>query len=150
MLEVGPRDVVGDEERIVDLQQEAGVDDRLVFLAHRLGDREHIILRARVVFVRRRGLDVRRRDGRHEGFRRRHLRERRLERVEIGLELRLALVFDRAGTDHQRAAAPRADLLGDRRTGNIRENRRLARVGERARPRCPRASPGRPGATRRR
>ncbi len=41
-VEVRARDVVGEEERIVDLQQEAGVDDRLVFLTHRLGDREHI------------------------------------------------------------------------------------------------------------
>ena len=64
-----PHDVIGDQERIVDLQQEPGVDDRLVFLAHRIGDREHILFRALVMLVRRRRLDVGRRDGGNEGLR---------------------------------------------------------------------------------
>ena len=33
-----------DQERVVDLQDQARVDDRQVLLAQRLGDREHVLL----------------------------------------------------------------------------------------------------------
>jgi hypothetical protein len=35
----------------IDLQHDAGIGDRLVFLAHRLGDREQVRLLARVIVV---------------------------------------------------------------------------------------------------
>ena len=38
--EIGLLDPLGDEMRIVDLQQKAGLHDRLVFLAQRIGDGE--------------------------------------------------------------------------------------------------------------
>ena len=38
--EIGLLDPVGDEMRIVDLQQKAGLYNRLVFLAQRVGDGE--------------------------------------------------------------------------------------------------------------
>ena len=34
---VGPHDVIGDQPWVVDLHQEPGIDDRLVFFAHRFG-----------------------------------------------------------------------------------------------------------------
>ncbi len=88
------------------------------------------------MLVRRRSLDVRRRDRRHERLGGADALERRLERIEVGLELGLALVGDRAGADHECAPAPRTDLLGDGRLIIVGKVSRLARVGERARPRA--------------
>ena len=136
MLEVGPRDVVGDQERIVDLQEKARVDDRLVFLAHRRGDGEHVFLGRLVMLVRRRRLDVRRRDRRHEGLRGVRGLHGGLEVVELDLQPVVTLVFDRRGADHQRAAARRAHLLGRLELVEFRIVPGLARGGERARPRA--------------
>ena len=60
--------VVRRHARIVDLQQEAGVDDRHVFLAHRVGERREILLVGGVVAVLVVELEVGRRDRGDEGF----------------------------------------------------------------------------------
>ena len=52
----------------VDLQHDAGFGDRLVFLAHRLGDREQIRLLARVVVVAEEQRDDAGRGRAHERF----------------------------------------------------------------------------------
>jgi len=57
------------EEGIVDLHQEPGVDDRLVFLVHLDGERVEIILLALVVLV---DADARRRGRRQEDVVQRH------------------------------------------------------------------------------
>ena len=51
---------------IVDLQDQAGIDDGLVFVAQRLGDRKDLILIAFIIFVLAIGRDARGRDGGHE------------------------------------------------------------------------------------
>src|SRR4051794_16581864 len=60
--------VRGGRTRIVDLQDEAGIDDRPVFRAHRRGDRVEPLLLALVVFILAVRQHARRRDHRHEGF----------------------------------------------------------------------------------
>ena len=85
---------------IVDLQDEAGGDDRLVFLAQGIGEREQIFLLGAVVAV---ALPVRRagrRDRRHEDLGRLGAGERRLEIGDVGGELPVAAVGDRRGADH--------------------------------------------------
>src|SRR5437588_295178 len=61
---VAAEDVVGDQARVVDLQQEAGGHDRRVLLAHGLGNGEEVVLVGLVVEVGLPPLDVGRRDGR--------------------------------------------------------------------------------------
>ncbi len=51
---------------VVDLQEEPGIDDRLIFLVHRLGDGEHELLVRFVIFVGDPVLDRPRRIGRQE------------------------------------------------------------------------------------
>ena len=63
---LGIDQVVGHQPRIVDLQQEARLDDRLVFLAHRVGDGEQIVLRLFVIGVAHPVFDVGGRDRRNE------------------------------------------------------------------------------------
>jgi hypothetical protein len=97
---LGMDDVIGDEPRIVDLQQKTGVDDRPVFLAHGVGDGEDVFLRRLVVDVPLPVLDVGRGNRRHErlcGF---HVAERGFEIVDVALELGVALIGDRPGADH--------------------------------------------------
>src|SRR5438105_3766134 len=48
---LGMHDVIGGEQRIVDLQHQTGVDDRAVFLAQRLGQRVEVFLLGFVVLV---------------------------------------------------------------------------------------------------
>ena len=61
--------VVGDGgARIVELHQKAGVDDHLVFGAHRVGDRRLQLVVALVIFVLAVGDDARRRGDRQEGL----------------------------------------------------------------------------------
>ena len=50
------------EHGVVDLQHQAGLVDLEIFLAQRLGDREHIVALARIVLVARVVADARRRD----------------------------------------------------------------------------------------
>src|SRR6185312_9380773 len=82
----------------------AGIDDRLVFLAHRLGDGEDVFLLGLVIGVALPVLDVRRRDRRHKDFfdlgTVLGAVERRFQVVDVALKPRLALVGDRAGADH--------------------------------------------------
>ena len=60
--------VVRRHARIVDLQQEARIDDRLVFDAHRVAERHQILLVGRVIAVLVIELEVRRRDRGHEAL----------------------------------------------------------------------------------
>ena len=100
------------EPRIVDLQQEAGVDDRLVLLADRLREGEQVVFLALVIGVLVPLLEIGRRDRRHEHLLRRRggrqLGQRSLEVVDVALELRVALINDRAGADHV-VGLPRAE-----------------------------------------
>ena len=68
--EVRPGDVIGDQKRIVDLKQEAGIDDGLIFLPHRVRDRKNIGLRRRIIFVGSCRLDIRWCDRGNKSFRR--------------------------------------------------------------------------------
>ena len=54
---------------VVDLQDEPGRDDRLIFAAHRLGEGEDEVVLAPVIFVAAVGLQACRRRGGDEGFR---------------------------------------------------------------------------------
>ena len=92
--------VIGRQMRIVDLQQEAGIHDGPVFVAHRFGNRVDILLVRFVVPVGIEILDAGRRNRRDEHLGRAHAVERRLEVVEIGAQLRLSLVGDRPRADH--------------------------------------------------
>jgi hypothetical protein len=56
-----------DEGGVVDLEDEAGVDDGAVLLANGLGERPGVVLHGAVVGVAD-DLQGRRGDGRHEGF----------------------------------------------------------------------------------
>ena len=92
--------VVGDgAARVVELQQEAGIDDHLVFGAHRLGDRGLQLLVALVVFVLAVGDHARRRRHRQERLFDLHALQRGLEVVDVALQLGLAGIFDRADAD---------------------------------------------------
>ena len=88
--------VIGDGvARVVELHQEAGVDDHLVFGAHRVGDRGLQFLFALVEFVLAVGDHARRRRHRQERLFHLHVLERGLEVVDVALQLGLAGVFDR-------------------------------------------------------
>ena len=126
---VGLHQVIGDEARIVDLQKEARVDDRLVFLAHRLGDGDDILLLRLVIGVALPLLDVGGRDRRHERLDLGAV-DRSFQVGDVALQLRMALVGDRPGADH--AVLPGADV--DRRV-ELGEGDRLARADPRAAPR---------------
>ncbi len=88
--------VIGDGvARIVELHQEAGIDDHLVFGAHRVGDcRLHVVF-ALVVLVLAVGDDARRRRHRQEGLFDLAVLERGLEVVDVALQLGLPGIFDR-------------------------------------------------------
>ena len=104
--------VVGDGgARVVELHQEAGVDDHLVFGAHRLGDRCRQFFVVLVILVLAVGDHARGRRHRQEGLLDLHAFERGLEVVDVALQLGLAGIGDRAD----------ADRIG-------RWSRRLARV----------------------
>ena len=89
--------VLGDR-RIVELKDQAGVDDRLVFLAHGFADRVHEFFVAFVMGVRQ-ARCARRRDGGHEAFLHSAGFQRRLEMGDVGLDGVVALVDDRGGAD---------------------------------------------------
>ncbi len=89
--------VVGDGvARVVELHQEAGIDDHLVFGAHGIGDRGLQFVFALVEFVLAIGDHARRRRHRQEGFFHLHVFQRRLEVVDVALQFRLAGICDRA------------------------------------------------------
>src|SRR5262249_44822574 len=83
------------EARIVDLKQEAGIDDGAVLGLERLRDREDVGLLARVEAILT-AADHGGSDGGHERPPDVDARERGLERVEVFLKKRLPLVGDRA------------------------------------------------------
>ena len=87
--------------RIVDLQDEAGVDDRPVFGAHRRGDRGEPLLLALVVFILAVRQHARRRDHRHESLFHLHVLERGFEVGDVALQDLLPDIFHRADAgDH--------------------------------------------------
>ena len=90
-------DPVRHQPRVVDLEQEARVDDGPVLLAHRLGDGEEILLLGLVVGVPVPVLDVRGRDGGDEDLGGARAGKCYSQVPEVGLQQRVPLVGDRAG-----------------------------------------------------
>ena len=125
----------------VDLQDEAGRDDRLVFLAHRRGDRLDIGLVRGIIAVGQEGRDHAGRSGVEESFDRTGGRDRAPHIVEIALKAGAVAQGDRADAGHA-LEAPRAGQqrhlapqLGKRRDIEMRL-RRLGRalLGKAAQP----------------
>ena len=116
---------MGHELRIVDLNQEAGRDDRLILLAHGLADRMEIVLRRLVILVLVPVLDIGGRDRRDENLRDVEARERGLEIVEVGLQFLVAPVGDRPGAGHEGLARIHGAGLG---LVEFRKRDRLARA----------------------
>ena len=85
----------------IELQHEAGVDDRRVFAPHHVGEREHVSFLARVVFVFQVARDLPGRGRGHEELFRQIIRlgatGRGLRGVDVGLRRRPVLPVDRAG-----------------------------------------------------
>ena len=104
--------------RVIDLQQNARIHDRLVFLAQRIGDGEQIFLFGLVVGV---ALPIRhagRRDRRHEDFLSLGAVKRRLEIVDVGLQLRRAAIGDGRGANHMVLARSHVALPVEFRKGS--------------------------------
>src|SRR6185503_8255469 len=92
--------VIGDgTARVVELEQETGIDDHLVFGAHRFRDRSLQLLVASVVLVLAVGNHARRRSDRQKTFFHLHVLERGLEVVDVALQFGLPGIFDRADAD---------------------------------------------------
>ena len=113
------RVVLVQQHRVVDLEQEAGVDDAPVLLVQRVGDGEDELLLARVVLVAQ-PVDAGRSDDGEEGVGDVDARERALEAGDVALE-RGGVVVDRPGAEPELpsgsiSAAPErsACQLGDR------------------------------------
>ena len=122
-----PRVPGADQRRKVDLEQEPGVEDRLVLFAHRLAEGEEILIVTLVVFV----LHARDRRGRrHEPFIGARRRHRRLQVADVALELLVADIADRAD------AHARRDPDRRRETGcaSARSRRNPETSARRARP----------------
>ena len=104
--------------RVVDLQDQAGVDDRLVFLVQRVGERDPEFLVGLVMLVGVPIGEVGRRHRRHKGFLVRDPGEGGFEIVDVALQCVMPAIGDRAG----------ADPLGRRRPpGGARHLRRPVR-----------------------
>ena len=86
---------VGDEARIVDLDDEARVDDGAILLAKRVRERLLVFLVPAIELVLEGGEDVGRRDRRHEDFFVGQPLQRRLEVVDVRLDRGVPLVADR-------------------------------------------------------
>ena len=56
----------GGQVRAVELQDESSIDDRLVLMAHDIGDRLHVGLFVGIVFVAKKAHETAGRKGRHE------------------------------------------------------------------------------------
>ena len=78
--------VIRSQERVVDLEHEAGIDDRPVFLVQRLGERDEVVLVGLVVLVAVPVGEVRRRHRRHEPLSHIFPGHRRLEVVDVALQ----------------------------------------------------------------
>ena len=139
------RHVMGRQVRVVDLHEESGVDDRLVLLAHGVGDREEVLLRGLVVGVLLPVLDARGRDGRDEGLLGAGARERGLEVLDVGLHVLPALVGDGPGADHVQGPHGRARHRPRAPRVELREGPHLSRSAPRATGRLRvRLEPGQP------
>ena len=88
---VGIHHGVGDEPRVADLEHEARVDDRAIFLAEHVGERLLVLLRRSIKLVCERREDVGRRDRRHEDFFVAQARECGLQSLDVPLNDRKAL-----------------------------------------------------------
>ncbi len=106
VVEPGLEEDVG-QERVVDLHQNAGRDDRLVFLAQLGGERMEILLVGLVIFV-----DA---DARRRGRRQKHVLVRHagglgggFDVVDVDLQQLLAAIFDRRDADDRRDRHDRA------------------------------------------
>src|SRR5215470_4797456 len=86
----------GGGARIIELKDEAGIDDHLVFGAHRRADRADELLLALVVFILAVRDHARRRRHRHERLGDIHALERSLEVVDVALQLLLPGIGDRS------------------------------------------------------
>ena len=123
------------QERIVDLHEEAGLDDGAVFGGERVGDREQIVLVAAVEVVL---ADAARRHRRQEGFDVPHSAERGLEIVEILAQRVFSAITHRTDAKHRRnrrhAAAHHGALeillviVRERRALGRKQRRALARA----------------------
>ena len=107
---------VGHELWVVDLQQEAGIDDRLVLLVHRIGEGGEIFLLRPVIVVAVEHFEVARRQRGDEGFLDPGAGERGLEIGDVGLYLLLADIGDRAAAAEP-AQAGRGLAAGARSRG---------------------------------
>ena len=85
---------------VVDLHEKPGVDDRLVFLVHGVGDRNEVLLLGPVIRVLLPVLDAGRGDSRDEGLLGLRAREGGLEIFDIRLHVLVALVGDGPGAHH--------------------------------------------------
>jgi hypothetical protein len=97
------------QERVVDLHDQAGIDDRLVFLAQRFGELEQKLLVVAVVFVLVPRHGACRRHHREEGVSDGGAFQTGLEDLDILSDRRLALVGQRPDADH---SAPLREFLG--------------------------------------
>jgi hypothetical protein len=107
------RIVLGHHARVIDLEDEARVDDRPVLRLHRVGERPEVLLFRPVVVIGTLQLDRSGRDGGDEGFLEALPLQRRLEVGDVGLDRGGAAVRDGAGAHrvrHRRRTALRAAL----------------------------------------
>src|SRR5262245_42356752 len=88
---------------VVELQYETGIDDRPVFMPHRLAERVQELLVRFVVLVLP-AREAARGDRRDKSLLGLHLGERRFEIRNIGAYRLLALIFDRRDKDRRTAA----------------------------------------------
>src|SRR5206468_4789205 len=135
--ELGVRDVVGRQVRVVDLHEEAGIDDRAVLLVHGVRDREKVLLVRLVVGVPLPVLDAGRGDGRDERLLDRRALKRGLEVVDVRLHVLGALVGDGAGADHVHRPRGRARHRAAEPLVELGEGFHLARAAPRAAPALP-------------
>src|SRR5438067_510999 len=134
--ELGPGHVVGRQVGIVDLHEESRIDDGLVLLVHRLGDRGEVFLLGLVVGVPLPVLDARGRDRRDEGFPGAASGQARLEVLDIGLDVLRARVDDRARAHHVQRPYGWARHRTREPLVELGERSHFARAAPRADPAC--------------
>ena len=103
--------------RVVDLEQQAGVDDRLVLLVERVGEREYELLLGGVVLVLE-PVRARGRDHREEPLDAVVLGQGRLEVRDVAVE-RGAVVVERAGAHPRHRCRPRVVVGVGARGGGV-------------------------------